>query len=254
MTDKTQNLSIRLLRPDVKPEDSVRKGVQLADWLQFEGAKIATGSVGGNPPSWADFLVLPADHKNSLFQKFAFGLVFLFVDDRWFAISFGLGHSKIDPSAFEQDFGLKVVLNTVDHTKLRSADLRTPDANTVSRRSQTSRGSEQAAFDIDPERDIVRGLLGEPKDKTFATKVSGGDALSLRRKVNLNQLPDLCSRALTFYGADNYKQQFGWIDQIRHVRDEALIEKLEIELVEALSQALAADPPASDDIHLAYRA
>jgi uncharacterized protein (TIGR04141 family) len=252
MAEKTQNLSIRLLRPDMKPEDAVRKAVQLADWPQFEGAKIATGSLGGKPPSWTDFLALPADHKSQLFQRSAFGLVLLFVDERWFAISFGLGHSKIDPSAIEQDFGLKVVLNTVDHTKLRSADLRTPDANTVSRRSQTSRGSEQNAFDIDPERDIVRGLLGEPKDKSFATKVSGGDALSLRRKVDLNELPDLCSRALKFYGADDYKQQFSWIDQIRHVRDQPLIEKLEANLIAALSQALAIDPPATDDIHLAY--
>jgi uncharacterized protein (TIGR04141 family) len=175
------------------------------------------------------------------------------MDARWFAVLFGHGHSKLDPVAIEQDFGLRVVLNGVDHKKLRSADLSTPDANTLSRRSQTSRASERSAFEIDPERDIVRGLLGEPKDKAFATKISGGDALSLRRKIKVDDLPDACSRALTLAAADDYKAEFGWVDQIKHVREGDVLAKLTGLLVQALDEALK-DPSKSDELSLAYPA
>lgn len=254
MGEKTQNLSIRLLREGVTPEQAVRDKVSLQDWPTFEGAKIATGPLGGGPPGWTDFLELAPEHKKTLHQSFAYGLVFLHVDQRWFAVAFGLGHSKLDPAAVEQDFGLRVVVNAVDHKKLRSADLRTPDANTLSRRSQTSRGSERNAFEIDPERDIVRGLLGEPKDKSFATKISGSDALTVRRKMKLADLPSVCSRALALHALDDYKAEFGWIDQIRHVREPATLAQLDGKLVEALTAALSKPPTEVEDLSLAYPA
>jgi uncharacterized protein (TIGR04141 family) len=252
MREKTHNLSIRLLRAGKTPETAIRVGVVIKDWSAFNGAKIATGALGGGPPGWTDFLGLTADDKDKLRQTSAFGLAFLLVDNRWFALAFGLGHVKLDPAAVEQDFGLRVVVNAVDHTKLRSADLRTPDANTLSRRSQTSRGSERNAFEIDPERDIVRGLLGEPKDKRFASKISGNDALTIRRKLKLADLPAVCTRALELSALDDYKTEFGWIDQIRHVREPATIAALETKLVEALTAALKKPPADVDDISLAY--
>ncbi len=254
MNEKTHNLSIRLLRADKTPETALRGGVAIQDWLAFAGAKIAIGPLGGGPPGWTDFLELSAEEKGKLRQNFAFGLVFLFVDDRWFAVAFGLGHAKLDPAAVEQDFGLRVVVNAVDHKKLRSADLRTPDANTLSRRSQTSRGSERSAFEIDPERDIVRGLLGEPKDKTFASKISGSDTLTIRHKLKLADLPTVCSRALALSALDDYKAEFGWIDQIRHVREPATIAALDAKLLGALTAALGKPAADVDDISLAYPA
>lgn len=252
MIEKTRSITVRLLRDGKQPEDAVREGVILRPWPAFEGAKIVTGHVGGNPPSWTDLLALKDEERASLYQRFAYGLVFLHVENRWFAIAFGLGHSKLDPAVIEQDFGLKVVLNSVDHTKLKSADIRTPDSNTVSRRSQASRSSEHTIFDIDPERDIVRGLHGEPKDKLFASKVSGADALTVRRKVMLEDLPKICSESLKLYFAEDYKKEFGWIDHIRHVREVDQIAKLDEELAKALTNALSAGLGRVDDIALAY--
>lgn len=250
MTDKTQTLAIRLLRTGVTPESAVRDGVALSEWGQDKDWKISLGALGGQPPAWTKFLELPTAEAAKLRQNSTYGLVFVPRDGRWFAVSFGLGHVKLSPDACEQDFGLKVVLNAVDPTKLRSADLRTPDANTVSRRSQTSRRSEQSAFEIDAERDIVRGLMGEPKDAKFGSKVSGGDALSLRRKAKIAELPDICGQALNLYGRDDYRDAFGWIDQIRHVRDHAKLDKLWEALTSAIQEALKSGE--ADDLHLAY--
>lgn len=248
--EKTHGLAIRLLRENLTPDKAVRDGVTLIDWGTNGEWKISLGRLGGDAPKWADFLELTKAEKDKLTQNSTFGLVFVPKAGRWFAVSFGLGHVKLDPDACEQDFGLKVVLNAVDPRKLRSADLRTPDANTVSRRSQTSRRSEQSAFEIDAERDIVRGLMGEPKDAKFGSKVSGGDALTLRRKAKLSELPDICGQALTLYGKTDYKTDFGWIDQIRHVRDTSTLSKLWASLAAAINEALTKGE--IEDLHLAY--
>lgn len=250
MTVRTQKLSIRLLRTGVEPPNAVRDGVELSDWPKLEGAKIELGTMGGNPPKWARFLQLTEAEKAEVFNNTAFGLLFVKASGRWFAVSFGMGHVKLDPAKIEQDFGLKVVLNTVDPKQLKSADVRTPDENTLSRRSQTSRGSDQTAFAIDVERDIVRGLAGNPKDTSFAIRVAGSDALSLDRKLELADLPTVCAQAYEYYQKSDYKTNFGWIDQIQHVRDEALIAALDGELAATIDGSLKGTH--TNHLHLAY--
>lgn len=250
MSGNTQKLSIRLLREGLKPEHALRDGVDVAEWPKLEGSLIALDTLGGNPPKWARFLELSEEDKRRVFNNTAYGLVFVKAAYRWFAVAFGMGHVKLDPAAFEQDFGLRVVLNAVDPKQLKSTDVRTPDENTLSRRSQTSRGSDQTAFAIDVERDIVRGLAGTPKHKTFASRVAGTDALSMDRKMTVDELPAVCAEVFAIYQKTDYKAEFGWIDQIRHIRDQALIDKLDAKLIEALDRAVK--DGAADSLHLAF--
>ncbi|MBV1836842.1 DUF6119 family protein [Acetobacter estunensis] len=250
MTENIQKLSIRLLKDGIEPDDALREGVDLRDWQRIEGAKIALDTMGGTPPKWAGFLNLSDDEKKKVWNNTAYGLVFLNTSGRWFAVSFGMGHVKLDPAKFEQDFGLRVVLNSVDEAQLKSADVRTPDENTLSRRSQTSRGSDQSAFAIDVERDIIRGLAGTPKEKDFATRVAGSDALSMDRRLKVTDLPKACDDALTMYAKDDYKQHFNWVDQIKHVRQADLIKKLDKVAALKLEAVIGGADP--DGLHLAF--
>lgn len=246
----TQKLSIRLLRDGLAPADAVRDGVDLTPWDKLEGALISLATLGGGAPKWAGFLELSEDEKKKVFNHTAFGLVFVQASGRWFAVSLGMGHVKLDPAAFEQDFGLRVVLNAVDPKKLKSADVRTPDENTLSRRTQTSRGSDQTAFAIDIERDLVRGLAGTPKDAGFGSYVAGTDGLTLNRKLEIAELAQACADAYAIYQKTDYKTDFGWIDQIRHIREQELIDKLGAKLIEALAKAV--DEGETEGIHLAF--
>ena len=238
-----------MLREGLAPVDAVREGVDLTQWDKLEGAMIALDTLGGGAPKWARFLELSEEEKKRVFNHTAFGLVFVQVAGRWFAVSFGMGHVKLDPAAFEQDFGLRVVLNAVDPKQIKSADIRTPDENTLSRRTQTSRGSDQTAFAFDIEHDLVRGLAGTSKDAGFGSYVAGTDGLTLNRKLDITTLPQACSDAFTIYQKSDYKADFGWIDQIRHIRDSSLIDSLDAKLVEALAKAV--NDGEGEGIHLA---
>lgn len=245
-----QKLSIRLLRDGVSPTDAVRDGVDLAPWNKLQGALISLATLGGGAPKWAHFLELSEEEEKKVFNHTAYGLVLVQSSGRWFAVSFGMGHVKLDSSAFEHDFGLRVVLNAVDPKQLKSADVRTPDENTLSRRTQTSRGSDQSAFVIDIERDLVRGLAGTPKDARFGSHVAGSDSLTLNRKIEVAELALACGEAYAMYLRVDYKAEFGWIDQIRHIREQEFIDQLDAKVVEALTKAL--QDGQTEGLHLAF--
>ena len=248
---KTQKLSIRLLKEDLEPENSLRSEVELDDWSRIDGAKILLGKMGGlGAPKWADFLGLEDEEKDELRNRTTYGIVFIPTRDRWFAVSFGMGHVKLDPSKFEQNFGLRIVLNSVDPDQIKSMDIRTPDENTLMRRSQTSRGSDQTAFNIDTDFDIVCSLAGTPKSEEFGSSVAGKDALTVHRKTVVDDLPQICSEAHIRYKKEDYKENFGWIDQVRQIRSNELIEKLDSQLVEAIVKAI--NDSAIKDLHLAF--
>ena len=247
---KVHTISIRLLREDIQPHQAVRESVSLSDWNQFEDAKIALGIQKNDKPKWTTILNLTADQKRLVYTVSSFGLAFLKASGRWFALHFGTGFAKLNPDALEQDFGLRIVLNTVDPDKLRSADIRTPDDNTTTRRTQTAKRSDQTAFSIDIERDIVRGLAGEPKDTAFAQRVAGSDKLTLTKEMDTSDLQQICSDALGAFNKTDYKENFSWVDQIKHVRDKSVIEKLDGMLVAALNDSITSEIP--DTLHLAY--
>ena len=53
-------------------------------------------------------------------------------------MSFGTGHHSLEPDSFERNFGLRVVLNAVARSNLRSVDVATLDATTFQKRIQAS--------------------------------------------------------------------------------------------------------------------
>jgi uncharacterized protein (TIGR04141 family) len=144
---------------------------------------------------------------------------------------------------------LRVVLNSVDPMKLRSADL-PPDENTLTKRTQTSRRAAQEAFSIDPERDIVRGIAGEPKNNGFGSRVAGSDVLTLWREADVSDLPQICADTLVEFGKKDYQTSFGWIDHIRHERDAEIIARLDLLLITAINSALAGS--IAETLHLAW--
>ena len=201
-------------------------------------------------PEWADFLELPEEDKRVLRNRSTYALLFIPIAERWVCITFGMGHVLLESAAFENNFGLRVALNEVDPAELRSIDVRSPDANTRMRRSQTSRGADQSAFGIDMHQDIMRVVAGKAKSKGLATRVAGADSLAIRRRVLLNELPTVCNQAYRISLRDTYKQDFGWIDQIAHVRAADTIRALQTRLIVILNDALAGTVDPS--LHLAF--
>jgi uncharacterized protein (TIGR04141 family) len=134
---KSMSLSIRLMREGRSVEESLRDEHGLTE-VEAEGGRLFVGQSPAVPPSWVTLIgQFSTDARPALVNQSCAAILFVAVTDeeppavqRTMAIAFGTGHHALDPDAFERGFGLRVVLNSVARSSLRSMDIATLDATT----------------------------------------------------------------------------------------------------------------------------
>jgi uncharacterized protein (TIGR04141 family) len=131
---KSRSFSIFLLKPDYTSENALKEEHGL-DSRVFAGA-IPEGAVlfvldnEPHAPWWRGYFGI----RKRLDQLTKGALVFVPVNDRWFALSFGHVAHNLREDAYEYDFGLRVTLNSVDPGALKSTDALEPG---IGRRQRT---------------------------------------------------------------------------------------------------------------------
>lgn len=96
-------------------------------------AELRTRQSPAVQPRWAKFFDGTEATLNRLRNRSASALLFLQEKNRLFAVAFGMGRHDLKPGAWEEAFGLRVTVNSIDETKIRSIDTKT------SRRSRGTR-------------------------------------------------------------------------------------------------------------------
>lgn len=147
-----------------------------------------------------------------------------------FAITFGFGWLLLKPGSYEERFGLKTLLNIVDPNSLRSIDKQNMSTLSKHTREQMSRDGITSDFGIDIEQDLIRSITGKSKDKKFGKTLTGKDSLSLSPQVNITNIMSFLKTCYEKFKSDEYKKDFGWIDQMEEIRDPKIIEQLNDEM------------------------
>jgi uncharacterized protein (TIGR04141 family) len=252
---KSMSLSIRLMREGRSVDDALREEHELTE-VEAEGGRLFIGQAPAVPPSWVRFIgEFATGGRPPLVNQSCAAVLFVPVTDdgppavhRTMAIAFGTGHHALDPDAFERGFGLRVVLNSVARSNLRSMDIATLDATTFLKRVQASRDADLQGFGIDIDRDLLRLAAGSPKDPTFARSLAGKDALTLHTRTSATDVMEKCTRALKLYRGDDYKRDFGFIDFVMPVKDRGLLEQLDDLTFAELKTMVAGG---TSDLHIA---
>jgi uncharacterized protein (TIGR04141 family) len=189
-----------------------------------------------HPPGWAAYLASHvAEPLEGLFTASASAVLLLEAKGRVFAVTFGQGRHLLDAEALEQDFGLRIVLNTVAPDQLKSVDAKTIEETTVHTRRDVSRDSAFSAFGLDISRDLLRAVTGTPRDESLAHRLTGADALGIQTRARVPDLTELAERLFDAYEADDYKEHFDFIDHLRPEKDAARVGELDAALVGALA-------------------
>ena len=162
------SLSVRLLREGRTIDDALRKDHDLQEHPSNSG-RLFVGQSLALPPTWFGFVdAFAKGTLPKLVNQRCATVLFLDVAvdrksaKRVVALSFGTGHLFLDPDAFERRFGLRVVLNAVARSNLRSLDIATLDVTTFQKRIQASRDADLRGFGIDVDRDLLRLAAGSP--------------------------------------------------------------------------------------------
>lgn len=153
------------------------------------------------------------------------------VDDRLFAITFGYGHTMLTPGVWEERFGLKVALNTIDPENVRCIDKTNMTAVPKLSKEQMSKDGTIANFGIDVEQDLIQGITGKSKIDKFGQTVTGKDGLSVSVKFDVRNIKDFLKLCLERYQSIDYKRDFGFIDHVTPIKDPKKIEELDAQLL-----------------------
>src|ERR1051325_2124648 len=220
------SVMVYLMRASVKSFDEVirdpdKAGFNYRDLSEASPVKgrIYWTRVARGPPSWGSFVAEGLDSPLPLPGRTnVAGVLFVKASKRLFAFVFGHGRHLLNPASYELDFGLKVALNTVDETRLKSIESRTFDENVLSTLKHSVREAPLSLFGLGGGRELVAGVAGKPRDPKFAAMVAGKDALAWRGNLDFDHIPKKCKAFLEAYEDDHYKKHFGWIDDFKRVR------------------------------------
>jgi len=156
------------------------------------------------------------------------------VAGRLFAVVFGQGRHLLRDGSYEERFGLRVTLNSVDPDSLRAVDVSTLDANPFHGTRQASREATLGEFGINLDQDILRAVTGRPIEGRLGRQMAGVDSLSVRVRVDLTSLPSLLKQYLQKSGDLAYREKFRWVDHVAEVRDKPREEQLFLQLVKVI--------------------
>lgn len=224
---KSHTFSIYLLKHGFSVENALKEDHLLEGPISAEklpiGAKLFVMDKKPMPPWWKSYWGI----NQYLEQVLKGAIVFLPIEDRYFALTFGHTYHQLKPESYEYDFGLIVTLNALDPDKIKSTDIFQPE-KAIRERIQSPIASNITFFDINKDETIIKRLTGFVKNEyqSFLSNITGSSSLHITSKVESSQISELCKKLLEIYNKNDYKTSFPDIRNIVPVKDPILISKL----------------------------
>ena len=232
---KSNNFSVYLLKPGYNAYNALKEEHNLKI-VKEENTNLPPNGVmyyGQNKiraPWWKEYWGINQD----LYQSSVGAIVFLPVEDRCFAITFGMSYHNLQDQSYEYDFGLRTTLNTLDPEKIKSTDLLIPESS-KRERIQIPNASSLTFFDFNADESIVKRLTGAVKEeyRDFLRNATGSSNLKFTTSCDPNELIALCSKLLTIYKKRDYEISFPNLQNISPIKDPTIISELDQYLLEA---------------------
>jgi uncharacterized protein (TIGR04141 family) len=238
---RRSDFSIFLLKEDfTEPANFLRGGDIDEAQVTYHGKKIGTLYTKSKPvtkPGWmknlAGATITPDPQLKSAFSS---AVLVVHGKDRVFALTYGYGRSMLVEDAWEQDFGLKVVLNSIDPKKIRQIERSSFDSLLQNTSAQSVREAAVDEFGLDVEQDVIRSLRGASKISGLGDQIRGRDSLHLHLASELDSLHSLLDQTIAEYSKKEYRKVFPFIDKMAEIRSPEHIAKLDKMLIKRVTE------------------
>ena len=215
-------------------------------------------------PSWLKAIknVIKPEIARTLTTKLC-GVVIVFKIDtdmtpRYFSACFGIGHTLLDKSTIEHNFGLRTTLNSI--SRLRRCASQLLGARSRRKSIHAAEYARPNELDFDFDEEIMELASGRCRENDLGTTILGTDSLKLSSPIAFEEVPRKLAKIYARYNETAYRVNgFEFIDQIQSVRDSDLIDDLFSELLARFNDAsdhslnvLAPLDASGEDVH-AYR-
>jgi len=232
MNDQNLPLSIYLLRPDrVQAFEEKLLGpgqVNLPLTEPLDGFVLPLRN-RETTPHWVTVLKSALQHPDalSLTGQSAGALLVVRHAGNTFVLTFGYGWRKLDDEWLERDFGRRVALNSIAPDKVVEMQSEQVFAKWHTSRERAPRASPIGEFSVESDRDLVATVEGLSSVKLFGKIVRGGTNLHL--EVPFSKIEAVLSKTTTLFASNAYKKRWPEVDNVSPVKDQSLIDKLELQ-------------------------
>ena len=232
-------LSIYLIKEEIEEEKIFEKdsGVQLLKEYD-QNKKLYYLPSWIHSPAWLNgFFEMECDELRQANSR-AVLINKLEVDGktRIFALTFGYAKNLFAEDIIEEQFGLKIVLNTVGINDIRKISKISVGSNQKQSQEQMPRATNINEFGFDLERDLIKTVTGKCEDETFGkANLIGGDIFSVLVERDINNIEEFLVYCYKKYKEEKYKENFEWIDNIKEVKSKGEKENLDNILIQYIN-------------------
>ncbi|PGH39984.1 MAG: hypothetical protein CRN43_05760 [Candidatus Nephrothrix sp. EaCA] len=134
-----------------------------------------------------------------------------------------------------EQFGIKTALSIIkdDVKKIEKKNFKN-GLKDVS--EQLGKAGSVSDFGFDVEQDIMKAIVGEPKDQdVYGKNVVGKDSISLSVKKGVNEINQLLLALYEAYVSNQYRENFDWFDNFSSISDKILISELDNKIIEKIN-------------------
>lgn len=155
---------------------------------------------------------------------------------RLFALTFGYARFLFKEDILEEQFGLRIVLNSIRQNQIRRISKSSVGSNQKQSDEQLPKSSDISEFGFDINRDLMKCVSGKAEDEFFEkSMLTGGDILSVTVARDINNIDEFLRFCYSRYCENTYRDKFAWIDNIKSVRNKSLIERLNDQLIQEIN-------------------
>ena len=231
MTNKNK-LSIYLLKENIsKLEDIFENPNEIQEFqLYNEDSVVYYAPSYVREPSWVKSFF--TQESNGLLQQANSRVVFLkkiLIDNKeiLFALTFGYAKFLFKENVLEEQFGLKIVLNSIKQNQIRRISKTSVGTNQKQSNEQLPKNSDISEFGFDINRDLMKNVSGKSDDEMFEkSMLTGNDIFSLTVSRDIKNIDEFLVYCYRKYKETTYQEKFAWIDNIKYVKDKQIIDKL----------------------------
>ena len=232
------NLSIYLIKEEITEFDDIVEDSQILQEYDENSIAYFSDSFVREPEWLIKFFNI---HNNGLRTANARVLLLKRLEvaedtKRIFAITFGYGKTLLKEDVCEEQFGLKIVLNTIERNKIRKISKTDIGKNYKQSQEQMPKESDIGEFGFDVDRDLIKYVTGKSDDDNFGKAIiSGGDIFNLVIDKDITNIEEFLIYCYSKYILTTYRNNFEWLDNIKLVKDKILIDRLNNQVIELLN-------------------
>lgn len=157
-------------------------------------------------------------------------------EERFFALTFGYSKYMFKDDVLEEQFGLKIILNSIDDDQIRRISKTSVGSNLKQSNEQLPKSSNISEFGFDVNRDLMKNVSGKSEDEMFEKCIlTGGDVLSVNVERDINNIDEFLKFCYERFNEKKYLRNFSWVDNIKFVKNKGLIAELNKKLIELIN-------------------